>query len=1666
MPIFDINLSKRNKAFLARQERKRPFTAHVAGGPYESRYLLHAFSGYEVAACPTRPAWSLGGKSHLDWLIPTSDAPGPGAYDILEVDKMNWLRAAAPKFGKADQRISEFYYEEKEAEQKPGPGNYNTHLSWVAPTVIKDFGSEPARPLSHKEKEVLSHPGPGAYETAVAAETLGTSGAFLSFGKEQQRPTEPKIAHDSDLPGPGQYPRVDDWITCRGLGGVAPLSDHVRSRPVKVGIGFGFGSKTAEPTPADLDLYSYPAPGTYYRPGIWGSDLNCPTGSRYSYGSKFGREEQRPMGLWELAQLALPDYNAYYKPLRWDEGGHVFGKDARTPTDHWLADQLAQVPGPGMYENGPAGLGHGGYLFGREAQRLLDAWQKEQANMPGVGEYDPQVPRGCFVNDGVSFPREPARQEFPELLAVRALEPGPGTYDPPPGATTRGVSYADIAMSFTRETQRPNSDEDKYLQSLPGPGTYAPAADQNLEHHFKHFESGPKHSFPKEVQRPIELQVRNGVKLPGPGQYVMRQDAAGGGGAVGVAWTPASGVHDGRGKNGWFLGGVPMATFGAQLQRPLSIEEEEGKRGERPGPGQYATPSSLSATGAPIFGKEEKCPVAYEERVLLEVPGPGEYDPKDPWGGFTQAKGALGPAVSFSFPRAEREPPQLEDRPGPGQYTLRKDLEQDYVDSLWRRTGVEKRAVIGDHWLPGAAPFDRQTRDDKTTQKRNGSIPGVGQYHIASADAQVMPVGPAVSIPKEQQRPLDPAARAATVVPGPGTYSPQDSASTLQMQQQQAQTIGDEKRTLEPRAKAAAQVPGVGQYSHEMPDDMGSTALWNKLPKGQSFTKESMRPLSSEEREQQNVPGVGAYGGSILAPDPRWAHEPFATFGSEEQRPAAIIEKSRIQVPGVGAYDVEGPRIKSASAVFGTEDARPADVSERARAQVPGVGAYDLYEMGGRDHSWSITTPQEIRAPSYTFAREFENTRFMYPQNLPGFGTPGAGRYETIGRVRDGGSYERPQIRIPQASRGGGIEDAEPTPGPGAYDTAGNLESLDHGVSFKGAGTERDGVRGDLMRGREADQVPGSGAYDVGGGGDSSRVSIAQGGRVPVISTAMGYEEQRPADATESYLSSVPGPGEYDTQGLSRRGREEPLHVPVIGTEPRNTSGIARDSGLLPGPGSHDTVGRHHEWGRKTGREGFAFGREAQRVSEPALVEASQNPGPGAYEAAATLGPDVQGWLGISMGQRQEISGLDGPGGEFPRVGPGSYDVSGRTRDGWGQSPAIGFTRGLRGDFAGADLQGPGPGEYDVGGLTRRGADQQEGIDFAHGAPRGDIAPDQGVPGPGAYEAKETLETAKGTAMGFGTRVAMTPQDVTPGPGLYSLPTTLEERTTNFGAAAVRGSHGVMEGDPDLPGPGEYEAASVLLGHVDRAPPAPGLTSGHRSSITSTNAHLAPRAEPEQAPGPGDYDTRDLVRDGGHVSARQSDFARGAAGGLNLMGDLINVPGPGAYDPPHSSFEPFYSAMGQGGAGKFGTERRVFGLDSDSTPGPGAYDHLEAFKKNQANEGVAQIGSGGEQHADLAGAVEDTPGVGSYNVGKLKAEGGVLASPAVGFPMARRTLASDESEIVRTPGPGAYDPALHPRDEGLPPGHVFGYERRVEPFFASTLAYLESRHVPGPGTYR
>jgi hypothetical protein len=88
---------------------------------------------------------------------------------------------------------------------------------------------------------------------------------------------------------------------------------------------------------------------------------------------------------------------------------------------------------------------------------------------------------------------------------------------------------------------------------------------------------------------------------------------------------------------------------------------------------------------------------------------------------------------------------------------------------------------------------------------------------------------------------------------------------------------------------------------------------------------------------------------------------------------------------------------------------------------------------------------------------------------------PAPGEYETSGLIARGGAYRKPAITIPHADLRS--ENILLTPGPGAYDTAGDLESREHGVSFKGSASERDGARGNRLLGYELDAIPGAGTW-------------------------------------------------------------------------------------------------------------------------------------------------------------------------------------------------------------------------------------------------------------------------------------------------------------------------------------------------------------------------------------------------------------------------------------------------------------------------------------------------------------------------------------------------------------------------------------------------------------
>lgn len=70
---------------------------------------------------------------------------------------------------------------------------------------------------------------------------------------------------------------------------------------------------------------------------------------------------------------------------------------------------------------------------------------------------------------------------------------------------------------------------------------------------------------------------------------------------------------------------------------------------------------------------------------------PAHHAAEEPWGGYSDARGALGPSTSVSFPKAERAQAadaDSESRPGPGTYNLRKDLAEEFVDALWLRAGA------------------------------------------------------------------------------------------------------------------------------------------------------------------------------------------------------------------------------------------------------------------------------------------------------------------------------------------------------------------------------------------------------------------------------------------------------------------------------------------------------------------------------------------------------------------------------------------------------------------------------------------------------------------------------------------------------------------------------------------------------------------------------------------------------------------------------------------------------------------------------------------------------------------------------------------------------------------------------------------------------------------
>ena len=410
--------------------------------------------------------------------------------------------------------------------------------------------------------------------------------------------------------------------------------------------------------------------------------------------------------------------------------------------------------------------------------------------------------------------------------------------------------------TFGRAAQRPAHPVGAFLASLPGPGHYDPALPGGAP-------GGAV--FGTEAQRPAGPQEREGV--PGAGAY----EVAGGPGPggfrfgteprrAGIDSLPAAADGPGPGAyeagDAWRAG--PGGVFGREAARPESAAEAHRRR--VPGPGTYdpgldpgpavsftraAPPSSLDAAAARGAG----------------LPGPGEYD---------AAEGGPGPAVSIGRAAREMHPEARGQalRPGPGQYTLRKDLDEEWAARAGPRA---PGGVIG-----AEGRFGPEARK---------SVPGPGHYEAAAADGLVLSRGARCVIGTEVQRP--PPAAAMAGGPGAGAYDVSGvSAGTLRMAAAAGAAFGREEQ----RPAARSDAPGVGTY------DVAGASGWGCG--GVSMGREQMRPLSAAELAWRGVPGVGQY--DVAAAAAALAGSGAAAVFGEEARWAAGGEGT----PGVGTYDL------------------------------------------------------------------------------------------------------------------------------------------------------------------------------------------------------------------------------------------------------------------------------------------------------------------------------------------------------------------------------------------------------------------------------------------------------------------------------------------------------------------------------------------------------------------------------------------------------------------------------------------------------------------------------------------------------------------------------------------------------------------------------------------
>ena len=1461
------------------------------------------------------------------------DAPGPGTYSLDGSPPNRTSSPARAAFVSGTPRLPQV------KSDTPGPGEYIKPLQPTAAAADAPAYTFPR--ASAKPPSTLS-PGPGTYNVMLEPDRRD-KGVIPTSGRDDGVWGGKRLMEES--PGPGEYdPQLER--------------------------GNGVSMKFRHPPKED------PRPG----PGQYDAHDVTDHGPMWSFR---GRPVEKPAE-------SLPGPSDYCTE---DAGKHVveaaaafsFGTSAREL--HPEAAVRAGLPGPGAYVTEVTSTASGVVMGTSKGRDLGWSGGNGGVDVPGPGAYDvavlPSSPAPQLATTSARFPVDA------EKLAV----PGPGQYlslvSGGGAAVSIGTAARDSTAVFGRVETGPEvgpgsytmtsgRDGPMYSMGLPllstiqqspdlGPGSYSPE-----------LASASPRAVIGTAPRGNAFEVPR-LTVPGPGAYSVQDSVA--------QERPAA------------------ATFGSSPRMPPTVTSMVG-------PGTYEMAAD-DRVGGGVLGTAER----FQTRPPEATPGPGEYDPNAKLVLATGPSALLGGAPHEHFVSKDALT-----TPGPGQYAPADEAKKHGV-----LFGTAQRT--GDMWLGGDAPgpgaYDGDVRDhvpsvlfnSRRVEKLDPSN-GPGQYdpvdpmHLQSRSVVIGTSARADLIPPNEipgpgsYQPVDvgcESAPAAVVglgqrfaspnvdTPGPGYYAP-----TAYLLQTGAAVFGTAERTERARHEI---VPGPGAYN-PLPLLTEPSITINAAPKvlGPAVT---------------DAPGPGAY-----TPQLPQEHSYAVQFLGEKRLSGSGPE----QTPGPGDYSPLAVGVTSGPSIsFGNAPRLP----PTTKLDAPGPGHYTIQEA---DHSPQVPMLTAPRPPLYIVTD-----------------APGPGKYEGYDPAWTG----HQSYTVPKAVPSQRPPDA---PGPGEY-SPGELQSNPQGVVF-GTSAQREAfARASAAPGpgmySPADVLPSAPAYSFGSAPKTAdnrndRLAPGPGAYDPALyaaETSPAYSFPTAGRVDVSPAEPTPGPAAYT---LEERGASVAFTVPralrftreavdtpgptayspsvdaVLERAPGAVIGtaIAHESepnDFLPGPGSYDV--------RSTildGSPAFTFGRTGVRFAEVSTL----SPGPVAYEPR-NPNFDPRPAPAFPTAIRFPSTVDDG-------LGPGVYDIANTGDIGRGAGYSFGTSGRQPEPGALARMKLPGPGQYDTPA-------QPEGPFYSirQRLPAADEKTAGEIPGPGAYDTA-VPESVRTVTFGHAPHVDQDEvfrrrANAVPGPAAYSVPDTLDRRGHRIGTAVRMDA--AEDAPSDYPGPGAYAVERVV-----------NMFDGPQFSFpqdSRSRGGAATGGDPDM-PGPGLYNAaaKDNVLPSSPGYSFPQAVREGTAGSGTAHYSLV---GPGAYDlgrPPHQgpafSFpQAATSGPGAAGAGSAGDGTgpglyyrpmswnrpgpTIQGKWHDDTkaaegPGPGQYRMLD-YDPYRSNAIAIDFSKGGERPccAPVETVVSSEPGPGYYY------RGGIIFGDGKGVPILNLP---PHPYVEVTPGPGEYHKAL------------------------------------------